>query len=182
MTTTPRQLTVNDLRIAAIQQKAIGTYVATDRELPALMFVEVADRYFMHDGQPDLGVVLEIEKYRESSRNGAGRMVRRYLVLTLKNGQKQYNREDLRPVTGAEIRAYEGLTPEQDFLNAVAWAEKHGTSEATYRRAVDAAKALEGKPLIVTRQKCLNCPNIICAMLNEFEVNIPRVLDALKPL
>lgn len=172
---------VNDLRLAALAQKELGLYTPTERELTPLLFVVVQDRFAfgVTDQAEDLGVVLDLNKYRESTKNGPGKMHRTYTVLTLRGGQKECSRESLVVATAAEIRSYEGLTPENDFLAAVNWALKYGKSDANYGRAKAAAQDCTEDVIFITPAECGGCVNDLCKTLTA----IPLPIDAsiLKP-
>ena len=158
-----------DLRNAAELQKLIGTYEATDREIPALAWVWMEPRYaysFGFDIGPnrDLGVVLEISKSRDKS----GAMNRRYIVLTLKHGQVEVERGDLILATFYEVRELEGLSVNGEIEACIEHTRRYGPSEANTLRFANAQE-----DAIKMGICSVDCPGL-CVMLVTGE--IPKII------
>ncbi len=156
--------TVNDLREAAWLQKSIGLYVPTERELSPLTWVEANSFTF---NKPDLGVILDINKYRHN-----GQMIRQYMVLTLDNGQLHLNRESLVVADLDLVRKYAGLTPEQDFWECLEWAKSHGKTLPNYYRACFAVAASRDGWFSMIPAKCEFCLNELCHILNIVDMKM----------
>lgn len=134
--------TIQQIRDALRQQKEIGTYRATERELPFGTWVWLT-KYLANSGDTNiLGAIIEIKKYRSGgSRYDKGQMVRRYVVLTT-HGQFEAAREDLVVATADEVRGAAGLTPQLDLQETIFEALAFGPSDANTLRAEEAIKAL----------------------------------------
>ena len=138
------QRSIQQLRDAVAQQRKIGVYDATPRELPFGSWVWTCQDLHKPGefGETNvLGVILDVEKFREGGAYHKGRMVRNYIVLTTE-GQVACPREQLMAATPDEVRKEEGLSAETTFMACINEALKNGPSEANSLRFVAASKAL----------------------------------------